>query len=96
MTIYDHLVVFAFAVFYPAIDLHYSKNFQRRILTNKPGIRIRAYQHGIAWIWSLSILAAVIWIYNDRALTDIGLDLSSPWHASVGLILLISDLCSPC
>jgi membrane protease YdiL (CAAX protease family) len=92
MTIYDHLVVFAFAVLYPAIDLHYSKTFKRRILTNNPRIRIRAYQHGIAWIWVLSILAIASWIYSKRALTDIGLDFSSSWQALTGLILLISAL----
>ena len=93
MILLDHLIVFVFSIIYPAYDLFYSTpKFKKNVMGNKPNIRIQEYQKGIAWIWILSILALIIWKYNDRALVKLGLDISIGWSVWLGLVLLILGL----
>lgn len=93
MTLLDHLIVFMFAIIYSAYDFFYNiPEFKKNVLENKPNIRIHEYQKGIAWIWILSILSLVIWIYNERTLINLGLDISIIWSVLAGLILLIIGL----
>jgi membrane protease YdiL (CAAX protease family) len=88
MTLFDHLIVLAFAVLYPAFDFFYSiPRFKRKIADNIPGTRIREYQNSIAWIWILSLLALIIWINNERDLINLGLNFSMVWSAWMGIAL---------
>lgn len=89
MTLFDHFVVLTFAGVYPAYAFFAYRNIKKDLIANKPGVRIRDYQETIAWLWSLSLLAIIVWIYNDRALVDVGLDFSSSWPAWISLLLLV-------
>ncbi len=89
MTLFDHFVVLTFAVLYPAYAFFTYRNIKKDLIANKPGVRIRDYKETIAWQWSLSLLAIIVWIYNDRALVDVGLDFSSSWPAWMSLLLLV-------
>ena len=93
MTLFDHLIVFIFVIVYPAYDYFYSTpKFKKNALKNIPKIRIHEFQKGIAWIWILSILTLAVWLYNERSLVNLGLDISILWSVWLGLILLIMGL----
>jgi len=93
MTLYDHLIVIVFAGLYPAFDFFYDyPKFKTNVAKNKPRVRIREYQNGIAWIWIFSILAVLIWINNERPFENLGLDISTYWSIWLGLILFILGL----
>jgi len=89
MTLFDHFVVLTFAVLYPAYGFFTYRNLKKDLIANKAGVRRRDYRETIAWLWSLSLLAIIVWIYNDRALADIGLGLSASWPAWITLFLIV-------
>jgi len=86
MLLFDHLVVLLFAGLYPAYDFFCaSKRFKKNVEVNKPGVRIKEYQSGIAGIWILSLLALVNWLVNDREFVNLGFDFSVDWTVFLGL-----------
>lgn len=76
MTLFDHFVVLTFAVLYPAYAFFTYRTVKKDLIANKPGARTRDYKETIVWLWSLSVIAMGVWIYNDRLLADIGLGFS--------------------
>ena len=93
MTLIDHFIVFVFVILYPAYDYFYTApKFKKNASENEPGIRIREYQTGIAWIWILSIITFINWKYNQRAIEILGLDSSTSWPVLLSIIFVVIGL----
>jgi len=89
MTLFDHFVVLTFAVLYPAYAFFTYRNVKKDLIANTPGARTRDYKETIVWLWSLSVIAMGVWIYNDRLLADIGLGFSLSWPVWISLFLIV-------
>ncbi len=81
MALFDHLLVLAFAIAYPTYAYFDYRRAKNALIANKPGVRVRGYKETIVWLWSLGLLAVIVWMTNGRALADLGLEALSGWPA---------------
>jgi len=89
MTFYDHLFLISFAVIYPAYGFFSYRKIKQQLIENKPGLRKSDYQLTSFWLFLLTIVAVVIWIYYDRPFVALGIDFNSYWDISISLLISV-------
>jgi len=74
-TVYDHLVVFSFAVLLPAYAKWNYGRFRARVTAGVPNARSIQYRKTTLRQWALAAVALAVWFGGGRSATTLGLGL---------------------
>ena len=93
-SIWDHLVVFAFAVVLPAYARYNYPRFKRAVENGVPGVRPRQYIRTLTRQWLLVALALTVWLREGRSLPALGLGTpgGAGFWAALALAILLAQL----
>ena len=88
--IWDHLVVFAFAVALPVYAGYNYPRFKKAIASNVPDARARQYLKTTARQWILTIAALTIWFRAGRPVGELGLSAPAGAGFWAGLVVALA------
>lgn len=88
MTFFDHVVVFIFAVAYPAYALFTVSKVKGRISAGSARARAQEYRATILVLCALALLAGSAWVYSGRPAADLGLAQPTGWRFWSSLVVV--------
>jgi membrane protease YdiL (CAAX protease family) len=91
-SLFDHLLVFGFAVLWPIVALFGYRKFVARVKAGVPGARFKEYLETIAVQWAWVAVVVAIWVYFHRPAAALGLTLGRPARGAIGLVLTVGIL----
>jgi membrane protease YdiL (CAAX protease family) len=96
-TAIDHVLVVLFVIVLPVYSLLTYPALQREVTSGKPGVLIREYSVIIAILWVGAALVLGMWVYQRRAVSNLGFAIDLNWRFLGGLaatLILIGFLVS--
>jgi membrane protease YdiL (CAAX protease family) len=96
-TAIDHVLVALFVIVLPVYSLLTYPALRRDVSSGKPGALVREYSEILAILWAGAALVLGAWIYQGRAVTDLGFAIDFGWRFLAGLavtLILVAFLVS--
>jgi membrane protease YdiL (CAAX protease family) len=88
-TVIDHVLVALFVIVLPVYSLLTYPALQRDISSGKPGVLVREYSEILAILWAGAALVLGAWVYQGRAVADLGFAIDFNWRFLGGLAITL-------